>query len=100
MSYYLPQNRARPFSSNAGQAMANHIGDSVAALLVLPAVLLGILVPGGPVEKRSFAHIPPLVLGAFNTFLAVLGIGSLALAYFSRAGNRWVFVAAALCGIS
>ena len=76
------------------------MGQTVASLLVLSAVLLGILVPGGPIETRSFSHISPLILGAFNTFLTVLGIGSLALAYFAVKGKRWAILAAAFCGIS
>jgi len=79
--------------------MKKHMGKTVAALLVLSAVLLGILVPGGPIETRSFSHISPLILGAFNTFLTVLGIGSLALAYFAFKGKRWAILAAAFCGI-
>lgn len=80
--------------------MKKHMGQTVASLLVLSAVLLGILVPGGPIEARSFSHISPLILGAFNTFLTVLGIGSLALAYFAVKGKRWAILAAAFCGIS
>lgn len=80
--------------------MISYIGYSVVALLVLSTVLLGILVPGGPIEKRRFSHISPLVLGTFNTFLTVLGLVSLGLTYFSLKGNRWAFFAAAICGIS
>jgi hypothetical protein len=75
------------------------VGRLVAMLLVLSAVLLGILVPGGPIETRSFSHIATFVLAAFNTFLTTLGIGSLVFAYFALKGKRWAFVAAALCGI-
>jgi hypothetical protein len=71
----------------------------VAALLVLSSVLLGILVPGGPIETRSFSHIAPLILGAFNTFLTILGIGSLAIAYFAAKRRRWAFALASICGI-
>lgn len=80
--------------------MANDIGYAVPGLLALSAVLLGILIPGGPVENRDFSHIPPLKLGVFNVFLTVLGIGSLALVYFSLAGFEFAFIAAVLCGIS
>ena len=41
-----------------------------------------------------------MILGAFNTFLTVLGIGGLALAYFAFKGKRWAILAAAFCGIS
>ena len=77
-----------------------HMGRTLAVLLVLSAVLLGILVPGGPIETRSFSHISPFILGAFNTFLTVLGIGSLVLAYCAFKGKRWAILAAAFCGIS
>ncbi|MEL6930545.1 MAG: hypothetical protein AAFO95_18205, partial [Cyanobacteria bacterium J06600_6] len=41
----------------------------VPALLALSSGLLTSLVPGGLIETRSFAHINPLILGSFNTFL-------------------------------
>lgn len=80
--------------------MENYIGYAVAGLLALSAVLLGILIPGGPIENRNFSHISPLKLGMFNVFLTVLGIGSFALVYFSIVGAGPAFIAAALCGIS
>lgn len=80
--------------------MKRHMGQTLALLLVLSAVLLGILVPGGPIETRSFSHISPFILGAFNTFLTILGIGSLVLAYCALKGKRWAILAAAFCGIS
>lgn len=48
-----------------------------AFLLGLSALLLMSLVPGGPIENRDFSHIAPWVLTAFNTFLTLLGMGSL-----------------------
>ena len=50
-------------------------------LLVLSAVTLALMIPGGFVETRSFARYPIWVLGAFNVVLTVLGLGSLVLAY-------------------
>ena len=76
-----------------------NMSRSVAALLVASALLLGVLVPGGPIETRSFAHIAPLVLGSFNTFLTTLGIGSFAFAYFVLKHRHWAFMASAVCGI-
>lgn len=52
-----------------------------AALLLLSAVLLGVLVPGGPIETRNFSHISPWILGSFNTFLTSLDLGSFVIAY-------------------
>ncbi len=73
---------------------------SVATLLVVSAVMLGVLVPGGPIETRDFSHISPLVLGTFNSFLTSLGMGSLALAYFAFKQRRSALWASAFCGIS
>lgn len=80
--------------------MENYIGYAVAGLLALSAVLLSILIPGGPIEKRNFSHIAPLKLAMFNVFLTVLGIGSFALIYFLMVGAEFAFIAAVLCGIS
>lgn len=71
-----------------------------AALLIASSLMLGILVPGGPIETRSFSHIAPLILGTFNTFLTTLGLGSLALAYFVMKERPWAFALSAACGIS
>ncbi|MGX7745227.1 hypothetical protein [Rhodopseudomonas parapalustris] len=53
----------------------------VPALLVASALNLALMVPGGFVETRDFSAYPAIVLGAFNVFLTVLGLGSLVLAY-------------------
>lgn len=73
---------------------------SVAILLVVSALLLGVLVPGGPIETRDFSQISPLVLGAFNTFLTILGLGSFAFSYFVLKGRRWAFIASSISAIS
>ena len=80
--------------------MDNIIGYTIAGLLVLSAVLLGLLIPGGPIENRNFSHIAPTILGIFNTFLTVLGIASLPLAYFSIGAGNIALIASAVCGIS
>jgi hypothetical protein len=54
---------------------------AVSTLLLISALLLISLAPGGPIETRDFSHIPALVLGLFNAFLTVLGLGSLLLAW-------------------
>lgn len=77
-----------------------YMNRGVSSLLVFSAVLLGILVPGGPIETRDFSHISPVILAAFNTFLTVLGIGSIAFAYFALKGKHWAVVASLVCGIS
>lgn len=53
----------------------------ITALLVASALNLALMVPGGFVETRDFSAYPAMVLGAFNVFLTVLGLGSLVLAY-------------------
>ncbi len=45
-------------------------------LLVVSALLLTSLVPGGLVENRDFSHINTMVLVAFNMYLTVLALGS------------------------
>ena len=73
---------------------------SVAGLLGISGIALSSLVPGGPIETRSFAHINPVTLGVFNTFLTTLALGSLILVYFVLKSERWAMVGAALCGLS
>ena len=71
-----------------------------AILLSASGIALSTLVPGGPIETRSFAHINPFTLGAFNTFLTTLCIGSLLLVYFVWKAERWAIIAAACFGLS
>ncbi|AFY37826.1 hypothetical protein Lepto7376_1483 [[Leptolyngbya] sp. PCC 7376] len=73
---------------------------SVAGLLGISGLALSSLVPGGPIETRSFAHINPVTLGVFNTFLTTLTLGSLILVYFVLKSERWAMLGAALCGLS
>ena len=80
--------------------MENYIEYALAGLLGLSAVLLGMLIPGGPIENRDFSYIPPITLGIFNVFLTVLGIGSLAIVYFAFLGSKIAIMSSALCGIS
>jgi len=80
--------------------MTLHTKYWVAGLLGFSGLALGLLVPGGPIETRSFVHINPFTLGAFNTFLTTLGLGSLLLIYFVLRSERWVMFAAAVCGLS
>jgi hypothetical protein len=80
--------------------MKDYIIYSVPALLLLSTVLFWTLVPGGPVETRRFSHYSPYILGSFNTFLTILGFGSLVVVYFCFSGDKWAFYAAGICGIS
>ena len=72
----------------------------VAGLLGFSGIALATLVPGGPIETRSFAHINPLTLGVFNTFLTTLVLGSVLLVYFVLKSERWAIWGAAVCGLS
>jgi hypothetical protein len=53
----------------------------IAALLGASAFNLTLMIPGGFVETRDFSTYPAIVLGAFNIFLTILGLGSFLLAY-------------------
>ncbi|MFG1414109.1 MAG: hypothetical protein ABII76_16015 [Pseudomonadota bacterium] len=68
----------------------------ITTLLVASALNLALMVPGGFVETRDFSAYPAMVLGAFNVFLTVLGLGSLVLAYIiakTSKGNGWAGLA-------
>jgi hypothetical protein len=70
-----------------------------ATLLLISALNLTVMIPGGPVEVRSFATIPASILASFNTFLTILGMGSYALAFLLFSGRRWALIPACLAGI-
>ena len=80
--------------------MITNIRHLVSTLLVLSSLLLVVLIPGGPIETRSFSHIDPLILGIFNTFLTSLVIVSPLIAYYVFKNIRWAFIGSALCGVS
>lgn len=50
-------------------------------LVILSAVNLALMIPGGFIETRTFPGYSVAVLAAFNIFLTCLGIGSLVLGY-------------------
>ncbi|MEL7358645.1 MAG: hypothetical protein AAFN40_19055 [Cyanobacteria bacterium J06560_6] len=80
--------------------MTLRIQHWVAGLLGISGIALFTLVPGGPIETRSFAHINSITLGAFNTFLTTLVLGSLLLVYFVLRTHRWALMGAAISGLS
>jgi len=59
-------------------------------LLILAVLSMAPLIPGGPVENRSFDHIPVTVLIAFNAFITAVVLGSILLAVLARRGGRRV----------
>lgn len=81
-------------------SVKNSVICSVFGLLLLSAVSLSVLVPGGPIETRDFSHISPLVLGSFNVFLTTLSLTSFLLLYFVWQRRRWAFVASGLSGLA
>ncbi|MEL6553803.1 MAG: hypothetical protein AAFQ63_10140 [Cyanobacteria bacterium J06621_11] len=80
--------------------MKNSVRYSVFGLLLLSAIMLTSLVPGGPIETRNFSHINPLVLGSFNIFLTTLSLTSFLFLYFVWQRQRWSFVAASINGVA
>ena len=72
----------------------------ISLLLILSAINLTLMIPGGFIESRDFSHIDPLILGIFNVFLTALGLMSLFLVYFINKQLKWAFKTAAFCGIS
>ena len=73
---------------------------SIATLLIMSAVMLGVLIPGGPVETRSFSQIPSVILVGFNSFLTTLGLGSLVLSYFVLNRHQGGYILSAFCGVA
>ena len=67
-------------------------------LLLASAINLALMIPGGFVETRDFSAYTTLVLGAFNLFLTVLGLGSFVLAYvvWRRGQGFWLSALAGL----
>ena len=68
--------------------------------LIVSAVLLSSLVPGGPIENRDFSHIHPGILGAFNIFLTTLNLGSFVFAYFAFKRRPWALQGAFIAAVS
>jgi len=61
-------------------------------LLGLVAILLSILVPGGPIENRDFSHLSGLTFWGFNAYPIALVVTTLAMNYFTSKKNRWAYV--------
>lgn len=58
------------------------LDSALTALLLASTFNLALMIPGGFVEVRDFSAYPSWILGLFNVFLTVLGLGGLVLAYF------------------
>lgn len=72
---------------------------AIATLLIMSAVMLGVLIPGGPIETRNFSGMSPVILVGFNTLLTALGLGSLALAYFVLDRRKGAYMLSAFLGV-
>jgi hypothetical protein len=59
-----------------------------AVFLLILITSFASLVPGGPIETRSFAHLDPIVFWGFNAFLIALGCSGLITIYFLWHGKR------------
>ena len=68
-------------------------------ILILATLSLIPLIPGGPIENRSFGHIPVPVLVAFNAFITVTVLGSVPLAFLARRGGRRILTLVVLDGL-
>lgn len=73
-------------------------GKPVPYLLGAIMILLAVLVPGGPVETRSFADLPAWVYWGFNAFLIGLGVFTVIALVFAALKRRWAFTTAIVAG--
>ena len=72
----------------------------VSALLILSAILLASLIPGGPIENRDFSHIHIGVLAGFNIFLTALNLGTFALTIAVIKQRSWAYTAVFIAALS
>ncbi|MEZ4880223.1 MAG: hypothetical protein R2801_08690 [Chitinophagales bacterium] len=72
----------------------------ISLLLILSAINLTLMIPGGGIDTRNFSQIAPLYLSAFNIFLTTLGFVSIFLPYFVVKNQRWSLLIAFICGLS
>jgi hypothetical protein len=68
--------------------------------LILLMFLLSLMVPGGPIETRSFANIDPAIVFGFNVFLTLLVIVSIVTVYFMFKKQRWAYQLGGILGFS
>ncbi|MGV6860616.1 MAG: hypothetical protein ACWA41_02535 [Putridiphycobacter sp.] len=72
----------------------------IIALLIISAVNLTVMVPGGGIDTRNFSNISTQILSVFNIFLTTLGLVSLFIPYFIYRQQRWSIQLGLICGIS
>jgi len=67
---------------------------------VVNILLLTLMVPGGPIETRSFANIDPVIVIGFNVFLTLLTITSVVSVYFMCKKQRWAYQLTGVLGFA
>ncbi len=68
--------------------------------LILSLITLSWMVPGGPVETRSFSNIDSAIVLGFNIFLTSLVLGALVLIYFMFKKQKWAYSLTFLVGVA
>ena len=68
--------------------------------LIVSIVLLALMVPGGPIETRSFAELIFVIAVGFNVFLTLLVITSIASIYFMFKKQKWAYQLAGILGFA
>lgn len=68
--------------------------------LIISILTLAWMVPGGPVETRSFSNILPEVVLGFNIFLTALIIVAISLVYFMYKKQKWAYQANGIVGFA
>ncbi len=75
------------------------LATTTGMLLIVAVSLLAPMVPGGPIETRSFAPLPRPVFWGFNVFLVALGLTSVIMAVLVLDGEAWAYTAAFVLGL-
>ncbi len=68
--------------------------------LIASVVFLALMVPGGPVETRSFANVNSIIVMGFNIFLTLLSIVSIVAIYFMFKRQKWAYQLTGVLGFA
>lgn len=58
------------------------------ALLILSLLVLAPMIPGGPVENRTFPDMPVAVATSYNILIVIVGLATIPLAILTRRASR------------
>jgi len=91
-----------------GEKMKNTKSDfyqkNLPILLTVMILLIGILVPGGPVENRDFSHMisadPLNPYNLFNAFLILLLMTTVTMIFYTQTRAKWTFRVSMFLGIT